>query len=48
MFLPSSVYSSTSSENPVPSHSSQTVSTVDWNPSCVTITPSPLHAAQAP
>ncbi len=48
MFLPFRRYSSTSSENPLPSHTSQTVLTVEANPSSVMMMPRPLHTGHAP
>ena len=48
MFLPLRRYSSTSGANPVPPHTSHTVSTVELKPRSVMITPSPLHSGHAP
>ena len=48
MFRPPSVYSSTDAWNRLPSHSSQTDSTVAMTPSSVKMTPAPLQVGQAP
>src|SRR5690606_28777589 len=48
MFLPPSVYSSTSAWNRRPPHSSHVVVTLAIGPRSVSMTPAPLHTGQAP